>query len=110
MRKQSNYRFAFRLDKLMWFIILMLPVLTYFVMYFHSEISVSFLEYQSAFRFDFIADILERVFVSLEFPLVPIVPFISYMVGVEVIHCFYDFIVFIPRLAHKWVGRVTEGD
>lgn len=37
--------------------------------------------------------------------------YFTYFVCVELIHLFVDFIIFIPRLTHKWLNILTrEGD
>lgn len=36
--------------------------------------------------------------------------YFSYLVGVYLIHLFIDFILFIPRLAHKWLNAFTRSD
>lgn len=33
--------------------------------------------------------------------------FLSYFTTVEIVHLAVDFILFIPRLSHKWLGQLT---
>lgn len=36
--------------------------------------------------------------------------FFSYFINVYLIHLCVDFVLFIPRLAHKWMKKFTQGD
>lgn len=36
--------------------------------------------------------------------------FLSYFCTVEIVHLAVDFILFIPRLAHKWMGDITSSN
>lgn len=36
--------------------------------------------------------------------------FLSYFVTVEIVHLAVDFLLFIPRLSHKWMEKVTCND
>ena len=39
-----------------------------------------------------------------------IVLYLAYCATVSLSHVFFDVIVFIPRLAHKWLGKSTQQD
>ena len=105
---KSKNRFARKLDGIFWFIILLLPVFSYFVCYYRGTGAPDFFAYCEPFRFDFIANIFESVFTKAEFGSLPVVSYLSYCVGVEIAHCLFDVIVFIPRLAHKWIGKAVQ--
>ena len=38
----------------------------------------------------------------------PYLLYFTYLIVIELIHLFVDFIVFIPRLAHKWFDAFTR--
>lgn len=33
---------------------------------------------------------------------------VTWFASMVLVHLFVDFIVFIPRLAHKWLGKMTQ--
>ena len=35
---------------------------------------------------------------------------LTYFCTIEVIHVYFDVIVFIPRLAHKWISKAVQDD
>ena len=39
-----------------------------------------------------------------------IVYYLSYCVNIEIVHVLFDVLVFIPRLAHKWVGKAVQDE
>ena len=107
---KSKNRFSRKLDKVFWFILLLLPIIVYFVMYFSTGTTLNFITYVHNFRFPFIADIFESVFTSANFGGIVIVNYLSYCVGVEIAHCLFDVVVFIPRLAHKFISKAVQDD
>ena len=107
---RGKTRFAWKCDKFFWTVMLLLPILAYFFGNFHAAESANFLEYVNTWKFSFIADIIDSVLSTVNFGTFPLVGYLSYCVGVEILHCFYDFLVFIPRLAHKWVGKAVQDD
>lgn len=40
----------------------------------------------------------------------PVVYYLAYCATVAISHVFFDIVVFIPRLAHKWLGKATQQD
>ena len=36
--------------------------------------------------------------------------FFTYYICVYLLHLLVDFVIFIPRLAHKWLNHFTQGD
>lgn len=107
---KSKNRFARKCDKVFWFIVLLLPLFAYFVTAYDRSIQPTFLEYMAIYRFGFVADIFESVFIKANFGTLPIVDYLSYCVGVEIAHCLFDVVVFIPRLAHKWISKAVQDD
>lgn len=39
-----------------------------------------------------------------------VILYMSYFISVFIIHLFVDFILFIPRLAHKWLTKLYGGN
>lgn len=37
-----------------------------------------------------------------------VVLFLSYFILIQLLHVFVDFVLFIPRLAHKWLEKLTH--
>lgn len=152
--KTSKNRFAYKLDKLFWFLIMLLPLILYGFYVFGSTRTTGMTNY--TYTYDSsgnVTDIIEdktviyndssAVKTLVEFmqghglvlanfsiygaldslfgdsgtlPLFDstygsdIFMYITYCVNIEIIHVFFDVIVFIPRLAHKWVGKAVQDD
>ena len=107
---KSKNRFARKCDKVFWFIVLLLPIFTYFVVAYRQAGAPDFLTYCEAYRFGFIADIFDSVFTTSQFGNLSITNFLSYCVGVEIAHCLFDVVVFIPRLAHKFISKAVQDE
>lgn len=123
-KKMSNTRFAFKLDKIFWFFVSFYPLICY-AFYILSQRSAS-AEYVSFFnfiaaQFSFVGNPdnpIHWAFVKMFAP-GGVFPIMSYTSGlnmftwfatVEVIHTMFDVIVFIPRLAHKWISKAVQND
>lgn len=123
-KKMSNTRFAYKLDKIFWFLISFLPVIFYISAYlfFSSSEIPSFTSFMSETwgiipaPNNIVYSVLYDLFGSAgKFPLVSQVGagffyFVSYLIHVEILHVFFDVIVFIPRLAHKWISKAVQDD
>lgn len=99
-------RFKKKLDSLVWAIISFLPLFIYLIMTINNGVDISFSDYIASFSFGFIYDIITSIEV-FTFNL-DLVALISYMASVEIIHVFYDFIVFLPRFAHNLMGGIYD--
>lgn len=110
MRTKKHTRFSRKLDALMWALLALMPVFAYFVTFFHNASTVPFLDYIQGWSFPFVEAVMVDVLDAVGFNSIPIVPLLSYMVGVEIVHLFYDFLVFIPRLTHKLMERIYNND
>ena len=126
MRKTSNTRFAFKLDKFFWFLVLMLPVISWCVYLFsfngYGDAGSSLISFGSWLTNQFTGSGVTSnvVYVTLNgiFGSSGVFPtfgpsflfFVTYLINVELIHVFYDVIVFIPRLAHKWISKAVQND
>lgn len=123
--KRTTSRFAFKLDKLFWFFIQIFPILAFLLFLItgsraDAATSITFngflvrlgLDYSSGNIF---YSIFSRLFGSEGvFPLFVnsggIILFFTYVCVVEILHLCFDVIVFIPRLAHKWISKAVQDD
>lgn len=126
-KKISNTRFSYKLDRIFWFIISLLPVLSwlfYLFGYVHFSTNSStgvvyfFNWLQSNFLIvDFASNpfysVLSQIFSSGGvFPLLDanVLSLFVWFLTVEVIHVCFDVMAFIPRLAHKWISKAVQDD
>lgn len=125
-RKISNTRFAHKLDKVFWYLLLMLPVISWCVYLFsfngYGDTSSSLISFGSWLTNQFtgsgasnnvVYTTLNSIFgPSGVFPVFgpSFLLFVTYLVNIEIIHVFFDVIVFIPRLAHKWISKAVQDD
>lgn len=127
--KKINDRFGRKMDKIFWFLISMAPLICYFCFLVNSFGSIqtgdSYWTFGSFMKniFGIYADdsnpffsVFYRLFgaSSTIFPMLTenggLVHFFSYLCVVEVVHVCFDVIVFIPRLAHKWISKAVQND
>lgn len=107
----TKRRFSYKLDLIFWFIMMMLPLFVYFVVSFRNAEAVSFLSFVADFSpFPFIEDILDRVSEMAFGSTFALSGLFAYFVGVEIFHVLFDVIVFIPRLAHKWISKAVQDE
>lgn len=126
-KKLSNTRFSHKLDKIFWFIISFLPVISWLV-YLYGYVHLNTDPGTSVIRF---SNWLQSNFLLVDFPSNPFYSVLSQIFGpggkfplldtntlslfvwlltIEVIHVCFDIIVFIPRLAHKWISKAVQND
>lgn len=126
MRKIGNTRFSYKLDKLFWFFISFLPVISWlFYLFCFSDYGtqetslISFANWFYSYIYGFslegniVYQTLNNIFGrSGAFPFLSAsyLNFFTYLVMIEIIHVFFDVIVFIPRLAHKWISKAVQDD
>lgn len=125
-RKMNNTRFAYKLDKIFWFLITFLPVLLYAIYLFATR-SGSILGLdaflRTIFNYDYTGGLAKnpifKAFYALfsfssdsTFAILPysLLYLISYMATIEIVHVAFDVMVFIPRLAHKWISKAVQDD
>lgn len=126
-RKISDTRFSQKLDKIFWFIISFLPVfswLLYLYGYVHLNVDpgTSVIRFSNWLQSNFLIvnlasnpfySVLSRIFGSGgAFPLFDTnaLSIFVWFLTVEIIHVCFDVIVFIPRLAHKWISKAVQDD
>lgn len=102
-------RFEKKLDHFLWFIILILPIVLYIVCCWGVGNSATpFDVFIEPFTFDFIEDIFTSVLYDNFALSTVLTSYISYLFSVELIHLFYDCMVFIIRIGHKWISKFWE--
>lgn len=123
-RKMSNTRFACKVDKIFWFFISFAPLIFYalyllshfkqseyfsFYVFLSDYLGLSFSSnsvFSSLFSTIFGASGIFPVFSAQSGWLV----FFSYLATIEVVHVLFDVMIFIPRLAHKWISKAVQDD
>ena len=97
-------RFEKKVDNVIWFIILLLPIIVFIVSTWHNPSLSAFSEVVSKFKFGFISEILNSIFIDDYALPTDLVNYLSYFCVVEILHVFVDVICFIPRFSHKLLG------
>lgn len=127
MKKTGNTRFSHKLDKIFWFVISFLPVLSwlfYLYGYIHlnTDPGTSVIRFSNWLQSNFLIidfnsnpfySVLSRIFSSGGvFPLFDTnaLSLFTWLLTIEVVHICFDVIVFIPRLAHKWISKAVQND
>ena len=103
-----------KIDYFLWAFMWMLPFLAFFVSWFRIGAAPQILTFiDEQFAFKWVQDLINNAW-SLAFgENLPIAGFLSYLIGVEVAHCLFDVVVFIPRMAHTFIDKfvgVAGGD
>ena len=123
-KKASNTRFARKLDKMFWFFISFAPLIfyaLYLVAHFKQSEYFSFYVFLSNYLGLFFSsnNVFSSMFSSILGPsgIFPVfsaqsgwLVLFSYLAAVEVVHTLFDVVVFIPRLAHKWISKAVQDD
>lgn len=121
-----NKRCERKLDLILWFIILLLPIIFFvgqYLMYDLTEVADigSFGDFIVA-NFGVLTDnIVYSTFADIfgssgVFPIFnttgvnAVLVYLTYMLIIEIIHAVYDFLVLIPRLSHKWLHQISKDD
>lgn len=123
-KKISNTRFTCKLDKIFWFFIAFAPLIfyaLYLVAHFKQSEYFSFYVFLSNYLGLYFSsnNVFSSVFSSILGPsgIFPVfssqsgwLVLFSYLATVEVVHALFDVVVFIPRLAHKWISKAVQDD
>ena len=95
-----------KIDLFLWALICMLPLFAFFVSWYRVGAAPELLTFiDEQFAFSFVRDIINNVWNTAFGSALPLAGFISYLVCVEVVHCLFDAVVFIPRIAHSFIDR-----
>lgn len=114
MRKRSMLNLA---DTLFWYLIYLLPVLMYLINAVNHDVTTFESFMTTILGFVFTSDnIIYTALIALlgtdgilplftsQAPLL----MVTWFASMVLVHLFIDFIVFIPRLCHKWLGKVSS--
>lgn len=125
--KKTTSRFAFKLDKIFWFIVSFFPLFSWLIYLFsfssYTAAPLTFYAWLEQ-NFALMGQISQSAIYSVFFQIFSItsvaslfpalstslMAFFTYLVTVEIVHVIYDVIVFIPRLAHKWISKAVQDD
>lgn len=127
IKKSNNTRFSYKLDKIFWFVISFFPLFSWLIYLFSfSGYTASPLTFYTWIdqNFGFMGHITNSVIYSIFYQIFSItsisslfptlstslMAFFTYLVTVEIVHVIFDVIVFIPRLAHKWISKAVQDD
>lgn len=125
--KKTTSRFAFKLDKIFWFVISFFPLFSWLVYLFsfsgYANSPITFYAWleqnfgfmgqiQNSIIYSTIYQIFSITSVDSLFPVLStsLMAFFTYLVTIEIVHVIYDVIIFIPRLAHKWISKAVQDD
>lgn len=130
---KGETRFSHKLDSLFWWIIRLLPLIFIVLMFWgiarngtvenysdgsvYTRFSYVFRTWAYGWEGSPIYRALKIVFCGVNAPL-PITAtadsdlllYFTYLINVELIHIMVDFLLFIPRLCHKWMSVWTQRD
>lgn len=124
LSKTTKNRFAYKLDKIFWWIVALAPLFCYFLYVPYQSISgtpvalstflIENFLHGSAFGTNPVWNGFYTIFSKDGvFPLFGdegAMCIFFWFISVELIHLFFDVIVFIPRLAHKWISKAVQDD
>jgi hypothetical protein len=103
----------------MWYILYLLPIILWAFVSFRSGEMTTLSNAMSSLGLEILGT--NQIYTSLAsifaidgilplFTNLDIILYMSYFISVFLIHLFVDFILFIPRLAHKWLNKLYQGD
>lgn len=119
LRKRTISNLA---DQIFWLLVALMPLVLYGIQFLAYELTAvssdlpTFLEYMQNFGLSTTSvcyTALQELFGSTGvLPLFAsgdnaVVLFLSYFVTVQIVHLSVDFLLFIPRLSHKWLEKIT---
>ena len=97
-----------KIDHFLWAFMWMLPVLAFFVSWYRIGAAPSMLSFiDEQFSFSFVKDVINNIWNKAFGADLVLAGSISYLVCVEVVHCLFDALVFIPRIAHSFIDRAV---
>lgn len=110
MKTRRSYGVLF--DRIFWFMMMILPIFIYFTLNYHNPTAtMDFFAFVETFSpFTWLSNILDEVTMTAWGETFALSKYLAYAFGVELCHVIYDVCAFIPRLAHKWIGRSVQND
>lgn len=127
LKKTGNTRFSYKLDKIFWFVVSFFPLFSWLIYLFsfsgYTASPLTFYAWldqnfgfmgqiQNSAIFSTLYQIFSITSVDSLFPVLStsLMAFFTYLITIEIVHVVYDVIVFIPRLAHKWISKAVQDD
>lgn len=126
LSKTTKNRFGYKLDKLFWWIVILFPIFAYLLFLITASLNQVTSEITFAVFLNERLGIFQSMNSTISIPfyrifgpdgIIPmfsnnsgLIQLFAYFVSVEVVHVFFDIIVFIPRLAHKWISKAVQDD
>lgn len=127
MKKTGNTRFSYKLDKIFWFVLSLFPLFSWLIYLFsfsdYANFPLTFYDWleqtfgfmgqiQNSAIYSTLYQIFSITSVTSLFPALStsLLAFFTYLITVEIVHVIYDVIIFIPRLAHKWISKAVQDD
>lgn len=118
MRKKTVNHLA---DTIFWYLLYFFPILAYMIYLFAESCTsiMSFGLFFSSMGFDFVTNNFLLVGLSDIFGVNGIMPLFQndlvfyifvWYIGIYLIHLAVDFLLFIPRLAHKYMNKCIQND
>ena len=106
-------------DNIFWYLIYLLPLIIWVVVSFRTGNIVSLSNALETMGLKVLEN--NQILINLSeifgsngvlplFVSTDILLYISYFICVFLIHLFVDFLLFIPRIAHKWLNKLYGGD
>lgn len=95
-----------KIDQFLWAFMWMLPFLAFFVSWFRigeAPALLSFIDDQ--FSFPYIRDLINTIWNTAFGAPLQLAGLMSYLICVEVVHCIFDALVFVPRMAHTFIDK-----
>jgi hypothetical protein len=84
----------------------MLPVFAFFVSWYRIGSAPEILTFiDEQFAFPWVRDLINDVWQTAFGAELQLAGFLSYLIAVEVAHCLFDAVVFIPRFAHSLIEK-----
>lgn len=106
-------------DNIFWYLIYLLPLIIWVVVSFRTGTIISLSSALETMGLKVLEDNqiiinLSEIFGSVGvFPMfasIDILLYFTYFICVFLMHLFVDFLLFIPRIAHKWLNKLYGGD
>ena len=98
--------FREKIDVLLWAFIWLLPFFAYFVSFYRQGSAPALFTFiNEEYSFTFIKNVLDKVWSLLFGSTIAISSYLSYLVAVELLHCLFDALVYVPRFAHTLIER-----
>ena len=115
MRKRTIKKLA---DTIFWYGLYFLPIIILILMSIHNPITsiLSVIDtlglniLSDSIIYTTLADIVGIGGILPLFASTDLLVFFTYYISVFILHLLVDIVIFIPKIAHKWLNTFTQGD